>query len=43
MTFQQAFCEVLLPFHTSVSIIILTVFILLLQRLQIALVDDQSN
>ena len=43
MTFQQAFCGVLLPFHASVSIIILTAFILLLQRLQIALVDDQSN
>ena len=40
MTFQQAFCGVLLPFHTNVSIIILTVFILLLQRLHIALVDD---
>ena len=38
MTFQQAFCGVLLPFHTSDSIIISTVFIPLLRALQIALV-----
>ena len=43
MTFQQAFCGVLLLYHTSDSIIILAVFILLLWGLQIALVDDQPN
>ena len=43
MPFQQVFCGVLLPYHTSDSIIILAVFILLLRVLQIALVDDQPN